>query len=866
MTIRSSPGSSDSPGPGVRPDLDLARAPLGHGPAFSQSQPSPAQLLGSAKPPGEGASGGVLPAPPSAFDDPQEGPTADPDSPAGPASKRRSRRGSRGGRRRRAAAAGVAVQSTSEEAPDGNLAADEGVDDPSGRAIPEEDAARAGSQPAGSVRRKRQRRSRRGAGGEATAPDGAGPPDRGEDRSRPRVAGPSAETDPEAEEGAGTKRRRRGNRGGRKRKKGQEPARSGAHALGPVAVDGIPGEEDDLPELLELPEGTELLAPPAASGQGKKKRKRKRKSGRGEGRTAEDGEEEDDEVVELEPSSRRRRSEPVKILVNASDREETRVAVVRNETIVDFQMTVASDRSHVNDIYRGRVVNLETSIGAAFVDFGRGRNGFLHTSDVLPAYGEKGWSLDKLMSAQVDPEEWDAFSSQPELGEELLGTDKDEEEGKSKKGAKQGTRKRAARSTARQRLPITDLLRNGDSVVVQVTKDAIGDKGPTLTTFLSITGHYLVLMPFMSRKGVSRKIESLAERKRLRRILDTLETPEGMGVIVRTAGEKRTKPELQRDLDELLEAWKTFGKRLKSGHGPMLLYQEPNVSIRTVRDCFGPEVEEVVVDDPEVYRSLRDWAERVMPDQADRIRLHEGDRPIFNSFGVEADFERIFSRRIELPSGGSIVFDQAEALVAIDVNSGRTRSDGHDFEDIALKTNLEAVPEIARQIRLRDLGGIIVVDFIDMMKRANVREVERAFREALSTDRARSKMGRISQFGLLEMTRQRLGPGTSKKLFTACARCRGTGRVRTVRSRATTVLRRLGSALSNKGFSQVEVRAHPETVEHLERFHFDDLRALEERTQRKVVLTPVVDQLEDSVLRYLRVDGREVRPGGRRKR
>ncbi len=864
MTIRSNPGNSDFPGPGARPELDHARAPLGHGPSFSPSQPSPGQLLGSAKPPSEAPHGSLLPAPAVGAGGAQAGSTSDAEGPGDSAPKRRSRRGSRGGRRRRAGADGAPAEPTQEGARAEALVVEEVSAAPVARAVAGEDLAQGAKGATQPARRKRQRRPRRGAEGETPAPEGDG--ERGAARARPPAQPDPGQADEGAEDGAGAKRRRRGNRGGRKRKKGAEPARFATQPVGPVAVDGIPGEEDDLPELLELPEGTELLAAPAAPSQSKKKRKRKRKSGRAESRDAAAGDGDDDEVVEVVPSARKRRSEPVKILVNASDREETRVAVVRNETIVDFQMTVASDRSHVNDIYRGRVVNLETSIGAAFVDFGRGRNGFLHTSDVLPAYGEKGWSLDNLMSAQVDPEEWDAFSSQPELGEELLEADKDEDEGKAKKGAKPAPRKRAARFTARQRLPITDLLRNGDPVVVQVTKDAIGDKGPTLTTFLSITGHYLVLMPFMSRMGVSRKIEGLAERKRLRRILDTLETPEGMGVIVRTAGEKKTKPELQRDLDELLDAWKTFGKRLKSGHGPMLLYQEPNVSIRTVRDCFGPEVEEVVVDDPEVFRSLRDWAERVMPDQADRIRLHEGDRPIFNSFGVEADFERIFSRRIELPAGGSIVFDQAEALVAIDVNSGRTRSDGHDFEDIALKTNLEAVPEIARQIRLRDLGGIIVIDFIDMMKRANVREVERAFREALASDRARSKMGRISQFGLLEMTRQRLGPGTSKKLFTACARCRGTGRVRTVRSRATTVLRRLGSALTNKGFSQVEVRAHPETIEHLERFHFDDLRALEDRTQRKVVLTPAVDQLEDSVLRYLRVDGREVRPGGRRKR
>jgi ribonuclease E len=255
-----------------------------------------------------------------------------------------------------------------------------------------------------------------------------------------------------------------------------------------------------------------------------------------------------------------------------------------------------------------------------------------------------------------------------------------------------------------------------------------------------------------------------------------------------------------------------------------------------------------------------------MPEAEDRVKLHEGPKPLFQTYGIEPDFERVFARRIELPSGGSIVFDQAEALVAIDVNSGRTRGGGHDFEEIALKTNLEAAPEIARQIRLRDLGGILVIDFIDMMKAANIRKVEKAFRDALEMDRARSKIGRISQFGLLELTRQRLGPGVSRKVFTTCSRCKGTGRIRTVESRVAAVLRRLGSALTLKGFAAVEVKAQPEVIAYLKRSCTEILRALEYRFERQIRLAESTDQQEDSVLRYLRSDGREVRPGGRRKR
>jgi ribonuclease E len=520
---------------------------------------------------------------------------------------------------------------------------------------------------------------------------------------------------------------------------------------------------------------------------------------------------------------------------------------------------------------------------------------------VLSAYGEKDWSLDKLLSTSLDPEEWEAGAEKSDSDEHAQQGEEDHEHhvdgehgapaegeaGASEDGAQEsgpsepavrvrserpsGRRRsgeggRNRRFRARPRLPITDLLKKGQMVVVQVTKDAIGDKGPTLTTYISIPGRYLVLMPSMSRTGVSRKIEDEKERKRLKKILEQLDVPPGMGVIVRTAGVGRTDEDLKRDLDYLTSAWESFSRRLKTGHGPAPLYQESDVAIRVVRDLFSSETEAVIVDDVEVHGQILEFTRRLMPEAEERVKLHEAPKPLFQTYGIEPDFERLFARRIELPSGGSIVFDQAEALVAIDVNSGRTRGGGHDFEEIALKTNLEAAPEIARQIRLRDLGGILVVDFIDMMKQANIRKVEKAFSDALSMDRARSKIGRISQFGLLELTRQRLGPGIARKVFTTCPRCRGTGRTRTVESRAAAVMRRLGSALTLKGFATVEVKAHPEVIAYLKRSCSEILRALEYRFERQVRLVDSVEQQEDSVLRYLRADGREVRPGGRRKR
>ena len=633
-------------------------------------------------------------------------------------------------------------------------------------------------------------------------------------------------------------------------------------------VELIPFEDDDLP--------------PRKGSEGKPEGRRARNAKKKSRRSKKSSERSDKEQEKDEPKSRRKQirskrgrksaaepESPKRILVNAKDREETRVAVVRDGMIVDFQMTVQSERSHVSDIYRGRVVNIEQSIGAAFIDFGRGKNGFLHTSDVLGVYGEKEWSIEKLLSVEVDPEEWDSTSSQPSITAEVEDEDGgDKEKGKETKAKKKVVKKKAGRRRfhARPRLPIKDLLKKGQMVVCQVTKDAIGDKGPTLTTYLSITGHYLVLTPNMTRKGVSRKIESVRERKRLRKVLDTFELPSQLGLICRTAAKGRSAEELQRDLDGLLEHWDNFGKRLKVGRGPMLLYEEPEVAVRAVREHFDANTEVVLVDDEKMHEELCKFADQVMPEFKDRIKLHTGNRPLFREEGMEEEFERIFARRVDLPSGGSIVLDQTEALVAIDVNSGRTRVDSHDFEEIALKTNLEAVPEVARQMRLRDFGGIIVVDFIDMMKRGNIKKVEDAFAGELAKDRARSKIGRISQFGLLEMTRERGGPGIIKKLFSNCTRCRGEGKIRTVQSRAAAILRRLQSSSALKGFSKIEVRTHADSIEYLQKFCFNEIGELSESSQRKIDFVEAPDQIEDSVLRYLRADGREVRPGGRRKR
>ena len=692
------------------------------------------------------------------------------------------------------------------------------------------------------------------------------------------------------EEGEPKRKRRRGSRGGRRRSKAKKSDADEA-----VSIDHIPGEDDDFEE--DIVAAGERRSVASGPSEGKKKRRGGRGSRRrGPGRS-DSGDEayDDEEAGDAKPASKGRRGgrksrsaseegdlEPKKaapvvrdqrILVNAVDPEETRVVVVQDGRIVELQMTVEQHKSYVNDIYRGRVVNIESAIGAAFVDFGQGRNGFLHLSDVMDFYGDDDFSLEHLLTARTEAEDWEAKGVKAEEIEGEADPDSEEDEEKPKKSARKTKRKAAKRKTkgrssgkSRRRRPITELLSKGQLVVAQITKDAIGDKGPTLTTYISIPGRYLVLMPSLERTGVSRKIEDERERRRLKRILQGLEIPEGMGVIVRTAGVGKTKADIKRDLDYLLAVWEDFSRDLVLGRSPAPLYNESDVAIRTMRDLFSERTEEVVVDDQEVYEQMVKFTEKLMPEQVDRIRLHDGAKPLFHTHSIEQDFERLFTRRVELPSGGSIVIDQTEALVAIDVNSGRTRDDGADFEDIALKTNLEAVPEIARQIKLRDMGGIVVLDFIDMLKPAARRAVEKLLRDCLTHDRARSKVGRISQFGLLELTRQRLGPGLSKLLFDNCSACRGTGRRRTAQSRAQALLRRMASALTQKGFTRLEVLAHPDTIAWIhdnDETEFQELRA---KHKREIVFKEVEDQLEDSVFHYLRADGREVRPGGRRKR
>lgn len=479
-----------------------------------------------------------------------------------------------------------------------------------------------------------------------------------------------------------------------------------------------------------------------------------------------------------------------RILMNAVDPEEVRIAVIQDDRLHELHYDRPREKRYLGNIYKGRVVNIEPAIQAAFVEIGIGRNGFLHVSDVLPAYiGADGIPLDSMSKRVPD----------------------------------------------RRRLKIQDILREGQELLVQISKDAIGAKGPSLTTYVSIPGKYLVLMPGVPRYGVSKKIQDDEDRSQLRKLLANLNPPEGMGYIVRTACEEGSSNEFEKDFDYLMKIWEEIGAKVRGQGSSQLVYAESDLVIRTMRDLFGPNVGEILVDEESVYERARAFCMDIMPEAASRLKNYTGVTPIFSRFGVEDEIEKIYNRKVALPSGGHIVVEQTEALVAIDVNSGRYR-DEEDLEATALKTNLEAAEEIARQLRLRDLGGVIINDFIDMERESNRRQVEQAFRSALKGERAKCWMQRISRFGIVELTRQRARPSFERAHYESCRHCRGTGVVMSTRSAGTAILRQMRAGLAMKRKKTCEVVAQPGVVEYLLNERRSYLVELEERYRKRVTI------------------------------
>jgi len=479
------------------------------------------------------------------------------------------------------------------------------------------------------------------------------------------------------------------------------------------------------------------------------------------------------------------------MLINVSTGDECRIAVLHEAKLEELFIERESTQSHVGNIYKGRVTNIEASIQAVFIDFGLPQNGFLHISDVQPQY----------------------FPDH-------------------KKGTAEDVGKKIPRYS---RPPIQKCFRRGQEVIVQVTKEGVGTKGPTLTTYLSLPGRFLVMMPGMSRHGVSRKIEDDADRQVMRDMLNELELPSGMGFIMRTAGLGRTKRELQRDLHYLQRLWKIVKDRIKQKPAPAELYQESDLVTRTIRDVYTTDFSRIVVDDAKTAKKAKDFLQVALPRSKATIDVYTGREPLFHRYNIEEEIEKIHMRHVPLPSGGSIIIDSTEAMVAIDVNSGKFRTT-EDAEETAYQINLEAVEEIARQLRLRDLGGLIMCDFIDMRLDRHKRAVERTLREAVKKHKERAKILRMSAFGIIEMTRQRQGPALNRNVYHDCPHCKGTGLVKMPNSMILDVMRTVQVATNHEQVDRVEVIVANEVAYQILNAKRAALTQVEADTGKQVVI------------------------------
>ncbi|HEY5849368.1 MAG TPA: Rne/Rng family ribonuclease [Lysobacter sp.] len=447
-----------------------------------------------------------------------------------------------------------------------------------------------------------------------------------------------------------------------------------------------------------------------------------------------------------------------RMLINATQAEELRVATVDGQTLYDIDIEQPAKEQKKSNIYKGRITRLEPSLEAAFVEYGGERHGFLPLKEISRDYFQAGVDHNKA--------------------------------------------------------GLRELLREGQEVVVQVDKEERGNKGAALTTFISLAGRYMVLMPNSpTAGGVSRRIEG-DDRAALKQAMDSLDIPDDMGVIIRTAGVGRDAEELQWDLDYLLQVWKAIAEAALTKPAPFLLYQESRLIIRALRDYMRPDIGEILVDTPEMYAEARDFVEQVMPHNLRKLKHYTDDTPLFNRFQIESQIENAYEREVRLPSGGALVIDQTEALTAVDVNSARATKGG-DIEETAFNTNLEAAEEVARQMRLRDLGGLVVIDFIDMSSNKHQRDVENRLAHALKQDRARVQIGRISRFGLLELSRQRLRPSLGESSQIVCPRCEGHGRMRSVESLSLSILRLAEEHAMKENTGQVLVQAPTEIANYL---------------------------------------------------
>jgi ribonuclease E len=502
-----------------------------------------------------------------------------------------------------------------------------------------------------------------------------------------------------------------------------------------------------------------------------------------------------------------------KMLIDAAHPEETRVAVLDGTRVEDFDFEVQSRKQLRGNIYLAKVTRVEPSLQAAFVEYGGNRHGFLAFTEIHPDYYAIPVADQQAIKAELAAAEAAAAEAEEEDEEAL-----DEKR----------------RRILTRRYKIQEVIRRRQIMLVQVVKEERGNKGAALTTYLSLAGRYCVLMPNTGRGGgISRKITSGPDRKRLKKIAVDLEVPQGMGLIIRTAGAKRTKTEIKRDYEYLTRAWETIRDLTLRSVAPALIYEESSLVKRAIRDLYDKDVDEVHVDGDEAYKEAKDFVRMLMPSHAKRVHHWREPTPIFAKFGVEKQLDSIYSPVVQLKSGGYIVINQAEALVAIDVNSGRATRE-RNIEQTAFKTNLEAADEAARQMRLRDLAGLIVIDFIDMEESKNDRVVEKRMKDNLRFDRARVQMGKISGFGLLELSRQRRRTGVLEGTSILCPHCHGSGRMRSVESASLALLRALDEAGAKLKGGALNVRAPTEVALYLLNEKRDALAAIELNRRARV--------------------------------
>ncbi len=502
------------------------------------------------------------------------------------------------------------------------------------------------------------------------------------------------------------------------------------------------------------------------------------------------------------------------LLINV-DVGETRVALIEEGILGELYIERKRDRSPVGNIYVGKVTRVLPGMQAAFVDIGLDRAAFLHVEDLQSPEATEG---------------------------DVEAKDGNKKDGNKESGKQRRGHRRASRST-----PIRDLLKEGQELVVQVSKGPIGTKGARVTTHISLPGRFVVYTPNVEQVGVSKRIGGDKERRRLREVIESIKPPKG-GVIVRTLAAGLTKKKLKADIGYLVKVWEDVQKKLEENKqrrrkrkAPYLLHEEPDIVLRAARDMFTEDVEEIVIDDPAEFARLKDFLEVFLPERARDVKLFEGSEPFFDAYGIEAEITRGLSRKVPLASGGHLVIDQAEALTAIDVNTGRFTGKGKDVEQTILQTNLEAVKEICYQLRFRNIGGLIVLDFIDMERSSNRDKVYKALVKELKNDKARTSAVRISEFGLVEMTRKRTHESLGRLLYEPCFYCDGTGSLKSKTTVCHDIFRQIRREKDNLPGYKITVTAHPAVCDALEREEKEALEEAAKRLMRRIELRPRSD-------------------------